>query len=50
MRIVGVDIPRDKQVWVGLTYIYGIGISTALEILKDAEVDPYGGRIIFRGK
>jgi small subunit ribosomal protein S13 len=41
MRIVGVDIPRDKQVWVGLTYIYGIGISTALEILKDAEVDPY---------
>ena len=41
MRIVGVDIPRDKQVWVGLTYIYGIGVSASLQILKDAEVDPY---------
>jgi small subunit ribosomal protein S13 len=41
MRIVGVDIPRDKQVWVGLTYIYGIGVSASLQILKDADVDPY---------
>ena len=41
MRIVGVDIPRDKQVWVGLTYIYGIGVSVSLQILKDAEIDPY---------
>jgi small subunit ribosomal protein S13 len=32
-RIAGVDIPRDKQVWVALTYIYGIGPTTARAIL-----------------
>ena len=32
-RIAGVDIPRDKQVWVSLTYIYGIGPTTAHKIL-----------------
>ena len=41
MRIAGVDIPREKQVWVGLTYIYGIGVSVSLQILKDAEIDPF---------
>ena len=30
-RIAGVDIPRDKQIWVSLTYIYGIGPTTAAE-------------------
>jgi small subunit ribosomal protein S13 len=38
-RISGVDIPRDKHVDVSLTYIYGIGRKTAIEILKKAEVD-----------
>ena len=32
-RIAGVDIPRDKQVWVSLTYIYGIGPTTSKQIL-----------------
>lgn len=32
-RIAGVDIPRDKQVWVSLTYIYGIGATTSRKIL-----------------
>jgi small subunit ribosomal protein S13 len=33
-RIAGVDLPRDKKVEIGLTYIYGIGRSTALSILE----------------
>ena len=33
-RIAGVDLPRDKRVEIGLTYIYGIGRTTSLEILK----------------
>lgn len=37
-RIAGVDLPRDKKVEVGLTYIYGIGDSTALEILEKSGV------------
>ena len=37
-RIAGVDLPRDKKVEVGLTYIYGIGNATALEILEKAGV------------
>ena len=39
-RIAGVDLPRDKTVAVGLTYIYGIGRSTSLRILKKAGVSP----------
>lgn len=38
-RIAGVDIPGDKQVVVSLTYIYGIGLATAKEILAAAKVD-----------
>ena len=38
-RIAGVDIPRDKVVGVALTYIYGIGATTASEICKAANVD-----------
>ncbi|MCQ3035939.1 MAG: 30S ribosomal protein S13 [Bacilli bacterium] len=38
-RIVGVDIPNDKQVGISLTYIYGIGRKTALDICRDAKVD-----------
>lgn len=39
-RIAGVDLPRGKRVEVALTYIYGIGRSTAREILADTAVDP----------
>lgn len=39
-RIAGVDLPREKRVEIGLTYIYGIGLSTAQEILKGTGVDP----------
>ncbi len=39
-RIAGVDIPRNKQVEVSLTYIYGIGRSRSREILEKTGVDP----------
>ena len=39
-RIAGVDIPRDKQVWVSLTYIYGIGPTTSRKILARTNVAP----------
>ena len=39
-RISGVDLPRDKRVEIGLTYIYGIGTTSSNRILKDAGVDP----------
>ena len=39
-RIEGVDLPRDKRVEVGLTYIYGIGPSRAKEILANTNVNP----------
>ena len=39
-RIVGVDLPREKHVWVGLTYIYGIGRTTAYTLLEKAQVMP----------
>ena len=38
-RIAGVDLPRDKRVEIGLTYIYGIGRATALEILDSTGVN-----------
>ena len=39
-RIAGVDLPRDKRVEIGLTYIYGIGRTSSNRILADAGVDP----------
>lgn len=39
-RIAGVDLPRDKRVEVGLTYIFGIGLSSSQEILKKTGVNP----------
>ncbi len=39
-RIAGIDLPRDKQVGISLTYIYGIGRHTAGAILESAKVDP----------
>jgi small subunit ribosomal protein S13 len=38
-RIAGIDLPRDKRTDIGLTYIYGIGRASALQILKKAGVD-----------
>jgi small subunit ribosomal protein S13 len=37
-RIAGVDLPQNKQVWIGLTYIYGIGRARSRDILTKAEV------------
>ncbi len=39
-RISGVDLPRDKRVEIGLTYIFGIGLSTAKEIIAKTGVNP----------
>jgi small subunit ribosomal protein S13 len=39
-RIAGVDLPRNKRVEVGLTYIYGIGLPTSQKILAQARVSP----------
>ena len=39
-RIAGVDLPRNKRIEVALTYIYGIGQTTATRIVTEAEVDP----------
>ena len=38
-RISGVDLPRNKRIEIGLTYIYGIGLSRSKLILKEAQVD-----------
>ena len=39
-RIAGIDLPRNKRVEIGLTYIYGTGLSTAKQILAETGVDP----------
>lgn len=39
-RIAGVDLPRDKRVEIGLTYIYGIGLKTSQRILTETNVNP----------
>ena len=39
-RIAGVDLPRDKRVEIGLTYIYGIGQTTASKILAETGINP----------
>ena len=39
-RLAGVDLPREKRIEVGLTYIYGIGLSRSQEILKKAGINP----------
>ena len=38
-RLAGVDIPRDKRVVIALTYIYGVGRTRSVEILKATEID-----------
>ncbi|TAH33189.1 30S ribosomal protein S13 [Candidatus Saccharibacteria bacterium] len=39
-RISGVTIPAEKQIWVALTYVYGVGPKTAYDILEAAKVEP----------
>ncbi len=39
-RIAGVDLPREKRVEIGLTYIFGVGLSTSQKVLKEAGVNP----------
>ena len=39
-RLVGVDLPRNKRIEIALTYIYGIGLTTAKKIIADTGVDP----------
>ncbi|MBE5743838.1 MAG: 30S ribosomal protein S13 [Clostridiales bacterium] len=39
-RIAGVDLPREKRVEIGITYIYGIGRTTANKILKETGINP----------
>ena len=39
-RIAGIDLPREKRVEIGLTYIYGIGVSNSRKILEEAGVNP----------
>ncbi|HET6528761.1 MAG TPA: 30S ribosomal protein S13 [Balneolaceae bacterium] len=38
-RIAGIDLPKEKRGVIGLTYIYGIGLSTAQDILDEANID-----------
>ena len=39
-RIAGIDLPRDKRIEIGLTYIFGIGRTSATKILAEAGIDP----------
>jgi small subunit ribosomal protein S13 len=40
-RVAGVDLPRNKQIRISLTYVYGIGNSRAKKVLAAADVDPF---------
>lgn len=40
-RIAGIDLPKNKKAFIGLTYIYGVGRFTSLSILEKAKVDPH---------
>ena len=39
-RLVGVDLPRNKRIEIALTYIYGIGLTTAKQIIAETGVNP----------
>ena len=39
-RIEGVDLPRNKPIWIALTYIYGVGKARSSELLEKAQIDP----------
>ena len=40
-RIAGVDLPREKRVEIGLTYIFGIGLTTSKQIIAETGINPY---------
>ena len=42
-RIAGVDLPREKRIEIGLTYVYGIGRASSNRILAEAGIDPNTG-------
>lgn len=39
-RIAGVDLPEEKKLFIGLTYIYGVGKNSAIEVITDTGLDP----------
>ena len=39
-RIEGIDLPREKRIEIGLTYIYGIGLKTSKDILQETQINP----------
>ena len=39
-RIAGVDLPRDKRIEIALTYVYGIGLKTSQDLLKETGINP----------
>ena len=39
-RIAGIDLPKDKRIEIGLTYVYGIGRKSAMDILEKAGINP----------
>ncbi|MGE5399837.1 MAG: 30S ribosomal protein S13 [Ignavibacteriales bacterium] len=39
-RIAGIDLPKNKKAYIGLTYIYGVGQHTSMSILEKAKIDP----------
>lgn len=39
-RIAGVDLPREKRVEIGLTYIFGMGLTTSQQVLRETGIDP----------
>ncbi|MDP2299480.1 MAG: 30S ribosomal protein S13, partial [Actinomycetota bacterium] len=39
-RIAGVDLPREKRVEIGLTYIFGVGLTTSQQILRETGINP----------
>ena len=41
IRLVGVDLPKSKRIEYALTYVHGIGLSTAKKIVKNANIEPY---------
>ena len=49
-RIAGVDLPRDKRVEIGLTYIYGIGKTSAIRILVDVDDREYVDKAIEKAR
>jgi small subunit ribosomal protein S13 len=39
-RVVGIDVPNQKAIWIALTYVYGIGRHNSMDVLNEAGIDP----------